>query len=114
MVPSDERHLVDAAAAILEVEREEIGISYSGFALTSLPHKKIADDQIWEKVGHRLTLTVTPGRLPGSDGRTIAVGVPYGCYARLIAIYLQTQAIRTGSRRVELGRSMNAFLERLG
>ena len=25
MVPSDERHLVDAAAAILEVEREEIG-----------------------------------------------------------------------------------------
>ena len=47
-----------------------------GFALTSLPHKKIADDQVWEKVGHRLTLTVTPGRLPGPDGRTVAVGVP--------------------------------------
>ena len=114
MVPCAERHLVDAAAAILAIEREEIGISYSGFALTSLPHKKIADDQVWEKVGHRLTLTVTPGRLPGPDGRTVAVGVPYGCYARLIAIYLQTQAIRTGCRRVELGRSMNAFLERLG
>lgn len=114
MVPCDERHLVDAAAAILAVEREEIGISYSGFALTGLPHKKIADDQVWEKVGHRLTLTVTPGRLPSGDGRTVPVGVPYGCYARLIAIYLQTQAIRTASRRVELGRSMNAFLERLG
>jgi hypothetical protein len=69
MVPDGERHLVDAAAAILEVEREEIGISYSGFALTSLPHKKISDDQIWEKVGHRLTLTVTPGRLPRPCGR---------------------------------------------
>jgi hypothetical protein len=114
MVPCAERHLVDAAAAILAIEREEIGISYSGFALTSLPHKKIADHQVWEKVGHRLTLTVTPGRLPGPDGRTVAVGVPYGCYARLIAIYLQTQAIRTACRRVELGRSMNAFLERLG
>jgi hypothetical protein len=114
MVPANERHLIDAAAAVLAVEREEIGISYSGFALTSLPHKRILDDQVWEKVGHRLTLTVTPGRLPGPDGRTVLVGVPYGAYARLIMLYLQTQTIKTGSRRVELGRSMNAFLERLG
>lgn len=114
MVPHSERYLVDAAAAVLAVEREELGISYSGFALTSLPHKRIPDDQVWERVGHRLTLTVTPGRLPTSDGRTVSIGVPYGSYARLITIYLQTQAIRTSSRRVELGRSMNAFLERLG
>jgi hypothetical protein len=114
MVPIDERRLVDAAAAVLAVEREEIGISYSGFALTSLPHKRIADDQVWEKVGHRLTLTVAPGRLPGRDGKTVPVGVPYGAYARLIMLYLQTQTIKTGNRRIELGRSMNAFLERLG
>ena len=114
MVPADERHLVDAAAAVLAVAREEIGISYSGFALTSLPHKRIPDDQVWEKVGHKLTLTVTPGRLPGSDGKTVPVGRPYGAYSRLIILYLSTQAIKTGSRRIELGRSMNAFLERLG
>jgi hypothetical protein len=114
MVPVGERHLVDAAAAVLAVEREEIGISYSGFALTSLPHKRIPDDQIWEKSAHRLTLTVTPGRLPGLTGGTVPVGVPYGAYARLIMLYLQTQAIKTGDRRVELGRSMRAFLERLG
>jgi hypothetical protein len=114
MVSCGERHLVDAAAAVLAVEREELGISYSGFALTSLPHKRIPDEQVWEKVGHRLTLTVTPGRLPTKDGRTVSLGVPYGSYARLITIYLQTQAIRTSNRRVELGRSMNMFLERLG
>jgi Plasmid encoded RepA protein len=114
MVPVGERHLVDAAAAVLAVEREEIGISYSGFALTSLPHKRIPDDQVWEKSAHRLTLTVTPGRLPSLTGGTVPVGVPYGAYARLIMLYLQTQAIKTGDRRVELGRSMRAFLERLG
>lgn len=47
MVPRNERYLVDAAAAVLAVEREELGISYSGFALTSLPHKRIPDDQVW-------------------------------------------------------------------
>ncbi len=114
MRPASERHLVDAAAAVLAVEREEIGISYSGFALTSLPHKRIPDDRVWEKVGHKLTLTVTPGRLPGPAGKTLSVGVPYGAYARLIMLYLQTQTIKTGNRRVELGRSMRAFLERLG
>jgi hypothetical protein len=114
MVAPDDRHLVDAAAAVLAVQREEIGISYSGFALTSLPHKRIPEDRVWERVGHRLTLTVTPGRLPSSDGRTVSIGVPYGAYARLIMLYLQTQTIKTGSRRVELGRSMNVFLERLG
>src|SRR3954452_12874302 len=114
MVPVGERHLIDAAAAVLAVEREEIGISYSGFALTSLPHKRIPDDQIWEKSAHRLTLTVTPGRLPSLTAGTVPVGVPYGAYVRLIMLYLQTQAIKTGDRRVELGRSMRAFLERLG
>jgi hypothetical protein len=114
MVSKEDQHLVDAAAAVLAVEREEIGISYSGFALTSLPHKRVPDDQVWERVGHQLTLTVTPGRLPGRDGRTIQIGVPYGAYARLIMLYLQTQTIKTGSRRIELGRSMGAFLERLG
>jgi hypothetical protein len=114
IVPISDRYLVDAAAAVLAVEREEIGISYSGFALTSLPHKRIADDCVWEKIGHKLTLTVTPGRLPGPAGKTVLVGVPYGAYARLIMLYLQTQTIKTGNRRVKLGRSMRAFLERLG
>ncbi|MDQ2744818.1 MAG: replication protein RepA [Chloroflexota bacterium] len=32
----------------------------------------------------------------------------------MILLYLQTQAVRTGSREVELGRSMRAWLERMG
>jgi hypothetical protein len=33
------------------------------------------------------------------------VGVPFGAYARLILLYLQMRALRTGNREVELGRS---------
>jgi Plasmid encoded RepA protein len=42
------------------------------------------------------------------------VGVPFGSHARLILLYLQTEALRTGSREVELGGSMRAWLFRVG
>src|SRR5215217_3139625 len=41
-------------------------------------------------------------------------GVPYGARARMILLYLQTQAVRTSSREVELGRSMRDWLGRMG
>ena len=63
MVPEKQRQLVDIAAEVMADERQHIGISYTGFCLTSLPHKRLADDAPWEKQGHRVTLLVEPGRL---------------------------------------------------
>ena len=113
MVEPRRRSLVDIAAEVLADEERRIGISYSGFCLTGLPHKRLADDQAWEKRGHRVTLLVEPGRLR-SAGWTMLYGVPYGARARIILLYLQGQAVRTGSREVELGRSMRHWLERMG
>ena len=114
MVEPEKKALVDIAAHVLGDEAGKIGISYSGFCLTGLPHKALPDEQVWEKRGHRVTLLVTPGQLPGRGGKTAYVGVPYGSRARMILLYLQTQAIRTGSREVELGRSMRDWLGRMG
>jgi hypothetical protein len=94
-------------------EERRIGITYAGFCLTSLPHKRLPSDQTWKKVGYRVTLLVEPGRLI-SKGREILYGVPYGARARMILLYLQGQAIRTGSPEVELGRSMRDWMERMG
>src|SRR5690348_8772617 len=113
MVEPKARLLVDIAAEVLADEQQRIGISYTGFCLTSLPHKRLRDDAIWEKHGHRVTLMIEPGRMK-ARGRIILYGVPYGARARMILLYLQTQAVRTGSREVELGRSMRAWLERMG
>ncbi len=41
------------------------------------------------------------------------VGVPYGSIARLILLYLQTEAVRTSSPEVELGRSMKSWMGRM-
>jgi len=56
---------------------------------------------------------VEPGRTL-KKGKPLLHGVPYGARARMILLFLQTQAVRTGSREVELGRSMSAWLERMG
>jgi hypothetical protein len=113
MVSEKERSLVDIAAEVMADESQRIGISYTGFCLTSLPHKRLPDDQTWEKKGHRVTLWVEPGRMK-TRGKVVTYGVPYGARARMILLYLQTQAVRTGSREIALGRSMRDWMERMG
>ena len=110
MVDVRMRPLVDIAAEVRSDDSQRIGISYTGFCLTALPHKKLADDQPWEKKGHKVTLLVEPGRLMHA-GKLKLHGVPYGARARMILLYLQTQAVRT---KVALGRSMRDWMERMG
>jgi hypothetical protein len=74
---------------------------------------RLADNEAWEKKGYRVSLLVEPGRLR-LNSQTRLYGVPYGARARMILLYLQTEAIRSNSREVELGRSMRAWLERMG
>jgi len=115
MVGPDESHLVDAAAAVMAAEDDAFGVMYSGFALTALPHRRLAtDDAVWERSGARCSLLVEPGRLPDGMGKFRLYGVPYGSRARLILLYLQTQAILNQNPEVSLGRSMREWMRRMG
>ena len=114
MVEPEHKRLVDIAAEVLGDDAGKIGITYTGFCLTALPHKRLADDHVWEKVGHRVTLRVEPGHMKTGPGPSVLHGVPYGARARMILLYLQTQAVRTNSREIELGRSMRDWLGRMG
>jgi hypothetical protein len=104
-----ERQAVEAAGIVLAEEVSRLGITHAGFAMTSLPHKRI-EEPLWRRQGHRTMLLVESGR----TGKGAWIGVPYGSVARLILLYLQTEAIRTGNPEVELGRSMHAWLARMG
>lgn len=110
---SEERRYIDIAAAFLASDPTGIGATYSGFCMTSLPHKRLEDHEPWERKGPRITLLVEPGHLYEAGERRL-FGVPYGSRARLILIYLQTQAMRTNCPEIELGRSMRAWMERMG
>src|SRR4051794_1436564 len=111
------RDVIEAAALYLSDEDNALTFAYSGRAECALPHRRIPADQTWEVASDRIRLVVEPGRRPtGPDGQgpMAFVGVPFGAYARLILLYLQTEALRTGSRDVELGRSWRDWVERIG
>lgn len=109
-----DRRVVEAAANYMADEDGAVRFIYSGWAQAALPHKKLRDDQVWQISSERVKLIVEPGRRATEDGNLTWVGVPYGSRARLIMLYLQTEALRTNSREVELGRSLRAWLGRLG
>ena len=113
-----DRSIIEAAAAYLSDEDSGLGFAYSGWAQCALPHKRLADDAPWGTVSDKVRLMVEPGRrqnvsINGNQSFEF-VGVPFGSHARLILLYLQTDALRTGRREVELGSSMRAWLARVG
>jgi hypothetical protein len=104
-----ERQVVEAAYQVLSEEADKLGFTYSGFALTCLPHKP-QPEAIWRREGHNLTMLLQAG----VDRAGGTLGVPYGSYARFILLFLQSQAVKTGSREIDLGRSMRVWLGNMG
>lgn len=109
-----DRRLVEAAASYMADEEAGIGFLYSGWCQAALPHKKLADDEEWQIRSDHVNMLVQPGLRTTHVGKAEKVGVPYGSRARLIMLYLQSEALRTQYREVGLGRSMNQWLERMG
>jgi hypothetical protein len=106
-----DRQCVETAFAIMTDEDQRIGIMHAGFAMTALPHKAITETK-WLRHGGGIKLLVESGSEP--DDEMTPVGVPYGSIARMILLYLQTEAVKNHSRDIELGRSMNKWLATMG
>jgi hypothetical protein len=109
-----ERSELEAAFAYMTDEDNGTGYLYSGWCQAALPHRRLPDEKGWQVKTGPITLIVEPGMRPGSGNEPIPVGVPYGSRARLILIYLQSEAIRTKSREIELGQSLRIWLGRMG
>ena len=110
-----DRDVIEAASAYMSDEDSSLGFAFSGWAQCALPHRRLAPENRWEIAGEHIRLVIEPGLRPSAeDGPMEAVGVPYGSVARLILLFLQTEALRTNSREIELGRSLRHWLGRIG
>jgi hypothetical protein len=108
-----DRREVEAASTYMAEEETGVGFLYSGWCQAGLPHRQLPANKSWQIISDHITLIVDPGSKPGPT-EPIAIGVPYGSRARLIMLYLQSEALRTGRREVELGGSMREWLQRMG
>ncbi len=110
-----DRGVVEAASLYMSDEDGSLGFAFSGWAQCALPHRRLGDDTRWEIAGERVRLVVEPGLRPTFDnGPMEHVGVPYGSVARLILLFLQTEALRKRTREVELGGSLRQWLTKIG
>jgi hypothetical protein len=107
---------VEAASATMldPMVGEVVNFIYSGWSHAGLPHRRIPDDQAHEVKTEHLTMLIEPGKAMMPDETYRPVGVPYGSLARCILIYLQSRALETGNRTIEVGRNLSEFLKRLG
>lgn len=108
-VTKHERAVLDTAALILQAEDDGPAYSHAGFAMTSLPHKATTET-VWRREGHATTLIIQSG----VDRKGQYIGLPYGSLARMILLYLQSEAIRANSPIVELGPNMKQWLKTMG
>ncbi|MEQ3552619.1 replication protein RepA [Pseudonocardia nematodicida] len=102
--PSRDLRLLRAAAELWDQDEQEIGFLARLFTQTSLPYRDPGDKPRWERRNGDLTLSVRPG----------STGYPYGAMPRLLLNWLSTEALRTKSRDLVLGRNLSDFMRQLG
>ena len=77
----------------------------------TLPHKNPKDVTSWVRRNGNFALILETSL----DQRTLKpMGLPYGSMPRLILLWIVTEAIRTKSRHIKLGGTLNDFLRALG
>ena len=111
------RQIADTASQALMRELEGAGLpgySYSAWCLAGLPHRDLAAGENWLIETDYARLLVRPGVRLRDDNRQEPLRVPMGSFARLLLIHWQTEALESGSRDIEMGRSASGILSRLG
>jgi len=72
------------------------------------------DVRVWERKQGSVLLQIKAGYAIGKTAdRYIKLGLPFGPKARLILAHLNTEALRTASPKIEVERSLTAFVRRL-
>lgn len=107
-----QQNLIDASVEIIQ-NPDEIDIAFMTRQLVqcTLPHTNPGDVPRWLRRNGSLSLVIQPGWDSKGD---CSIGYPYGTIPRLLLFWLNTEAVQTRSRRIELGRSLAQFMRHLG
>lgn len=104
--------LLDAAEAIrLDPDKAEAAFIARQLVQATLPHKNPRNVALWKRTNGNLTLAIQQG-MNIKTGKSY--GYPYGTIPRLLLFWMTTEAVQTGNRRLELGKSLASFMRQLG
>lgn len=102
--------VLDAAPELLTPpRRSDTAYMVRQFIQATLPHRSPGPVPVWRKRNGDFTLTIHPYR----DERGTP-HYPYGSIPRLLLYWITTEAVRTRSRRLDLGPSLAEFMRQVG
>ena len=106
--------LIGLAGRLAEQSREEadeLGFMSRLLIMVNLPYRELRDDRkVWIRRNGKISIVVAAAY--DKDG--LSLGIPYGTYPRLILAYLATQAVRTQSPIIYLGKDFKNFINLIG
>jgi hypothetical protein len=89
---------------------DDIAFMNKSLVQANLPHSKPQKD-IWVRKNGNVSLTIQAGINPDTGE---SYGLPYGSLPRLGLLFLITRAVKTKSRKIELGETLNDFIREIG
>jgi len=106
---------LEARTALVTGMREQIAYQHTVLCQTCLPYRNPGDAvRIWKREQGDIALCVEAGMaLRPETKQWVELGLPFGPKARLILAYLNSEALKTGSPKIEVERSLTAFVRRL-
>ncbi len=113
-----QRKILDARNLIHfqpQPSNEDLTFSARELVQATLPHQTPkGNPPVWSRSNGNYTLRIRPGYKTDPETREdVCIGYPYGNVPRLLLFWMTTEALRTGSRRLELGSSLAAFMREL-
>jgi len=109
ITPATQR-LLDAAVTIRQdPESADAAFMARQLVQCTLPHANPGNVPAWTRHNGNLTLAIKAG----SDIEGKSFGYPYGTIPRLLLFWMNTEAVKTKSRRLELGHNLSNFMRAL-
>lgn len=107
--------MVEASVKISMEEPEKVAYQHTVLCQTCLPYRNPSDEtREWSRQQGNAFLKINAGEACNPvTGQWVKLGLPYGPKVRLVLSHLNSEAIRTASREVEVEDSMTAFIRRL-
>jgi len=89
--------------------------NHSFLCSTHLPYRALPDTQrTWSRSSGSVSMMLTAGSLPDTSGGFVEMGLPYGAKARLLLLFLCSEAVLNKSRKIDIKDSFTAFARELG
>ena len=108
--------VINTAGRIATEERADIAYQHSILCQTGLPYRDPGEGvRKWDRKQGNASLRIEAGSAVDPEtGEWADLSLPWGPKARLVLMHLNSEAIRTRSREVDVGGSLTEFVKRIG